>query len=126
MYHYLITVGIQGIDLSLAGKIYLDNFLSYNDKERKNVESCQKLSQDHLFKTSPEQSAEIFDCSRLLNDLQMILIRCKVQNTILLHYISEDQLDRHFFEEWVKSNSLEELKKAQVGKGGVLKDGHNL
>lgn len=125
MYHYLITIGIEGINSPATGRVYLDNFLSYSDEDRKKVESCQKLSQDNLFKTSPEQSAEIFNCSKLLNDLQMILIRSKVQQTILLHYISEDQLDRQFFEEWAKANSLEDLKKARVGKGGVLENGNS-
>jgi len=43
-----------------------------------------------------------------------MVLRNRIHNTMMLHYTSQTQLDREWFESWVAVTPLEELKKAKV------------
>lgn len=113
-YHYLIGVGTDDIRYKEPGKLYLDSFFEFTDKDKENVNNCRLLSKDKLFKSSVEDSSTVFGCSDIIRNFQGLLIRARAQNTILLHYISENKLDREFFEGWIKVTPFEELKKAKI------------
>jgi len=115
MYHYLISVGTNPITSGKPGKIYLDSFLEFDDSDVERVGNCRLLSNDKLFRNSLEQAAAVFGCSDLFFNFQGLLLRSRVQNTIVLHYSSDDKLDREFFRTYVEVTSLKELEKAKMG-----------
>jgi len=114
IYHYLVGVGTNDINSTEAGKVYLDSFFEFTDEDRENVNNCRLLSKDQLFKSSVQDSSGVFGCSSLISSFQGLLLRSRAQNTILLHYTSEDKLDREFFNRWVKVTPLEELRQAKI------------
>jgi hypothetical protein len=113
-YHYLIGVGTNDIRSTEPGKLYLDSFFEFTDKDKENVNNCRLLSKDKLFKSSVHDSSVVFDCSHIVASFQGLLIRARAQNTILLHYVSDNKLDRKFFESWITVTTLEELQKAKI------------
>jgi len=113
-YHYLIGVGIKDVHYDKPGESYLDSVFEFTDKDKENVNNCRLLSRDKLFSSTIPDSSEVFNCSHIIANFQGLLIRSKVQNTILLHYTSHHKLDREFFEGWVKVTPLEDLKKAKI------------
>jgi len=114
-YHYLIGVGMNDIRYSKEpGKVYLDSFFEFTDKDKENVNNCRLLAKDKLFKSSVSDSSIVFGCSDVITNFQGLLMRARAQNTILLHYTSESKLDRDFFERWVKVTPYEELVKAKI------------
>ena len=113
-YHYLVGVGSNDIRSNEPGKLYLDSFFEFTDKDKENINNCRMLTKDELFKSSIEDSSAVFSCSHIIGNFQGILIRARVQGTILLHYESDHKLDRESFECWIKVTPFEELKKAKI------------
>ena len=113
-YHYLIGVGIKDVHYDKPGESYLDSVFEFTNKDKENVNNCRLLSRDKLFKSTIHDSSEVFNCSDIIASFQGLLIRARVQGTIILHYDSQHKLDRKFFEGWVKVTPLEDLKKAKI------------
>ena len=114
IYHYLVGVGANDIRSAEPGKLYLDSFFEFTDKDKENVNNCRLLAKDKLFKSSVHDSSVVFECSHIITNFQGLLMRARAQNTIILHYTSENKLDRESFESWIKVTPFEELKKAKI------------
>jgi len=114
IYHYLVGVGANDIRSPEPGKLYLDSFFEFTDDERENVNNCRLLSKDKLFKSSVHDSSVVFECSHIIQNFQGLLVRARVQNTMLLHYTSESKFDRKFFESWIEVTPFEKLEKAKI------------
>ena len=114
IYHYLVGLGTNDIRSPEPGKLYLDSFFEFTDNDRENVNNCRLLAKDKLFKSSVNDSSVVFGCSHIIANFQGLLIRARAQNTILLHYTSENKLDRKFFEGWIEVTSFDELQKAKI------------
>ena len=113
-YHYIIGVGVNDVRSNEPGELYLDSLFEFTDKDKENVNNCRLLSKDGLFKVSLQESATVFGCSGVITNFQGLLLRARVQNTMLLHYVSNTKRDRKFFQGFIKVTSIEELKNARI------------
>jgi hypothetical protein len=114
--HYIIGIGNHPMTAKNPGERYLDFMLSYRDDEVEKVKMAKAMIDNKLWKTKPEEALEAYGVSILANNWAGISVRARIQNLMVCHFTSDDDLEltREELELIVKYKSLQELKEAQI------------
>ena len=114
MFYYIITVGINPIHSSKAGKLYLDNFLEYTDCDIENTKLADQEINNELFYTPKEIALQNHDMKKFSNAIGMIKLRMVHQQTISYKIMTEFKMDRRDLETYIENSTKEDIEKFRI------------
>lgn len=114
--HYIVGVGTHPMTAKNPGERYMDFMITYRDDEVEKVKMAKAMIDNKMWKTKPEVALEAYGVSILANNWAGISLRARVQNLMVCHFTTEEDLEltREDLELIVKYKSIEELREAQI------------
>lgn len=112
-HHYIIGVGMHDhINSEKCGQFYLKyGPIHFTHDDIENVRDAVMLSKDQVFKTKPDEAANLYECRDLISTIGSLKYACAANKISMHHFSSEFEIDEDFFITMVKSaHKIESFK----------------
>lgn len=113
-YHYMISIGIDGIHSSKPGEKYLDNFLEWKEEDNQKVQLALEMMKNKLWTTTKQEAIKAVGLYEILSAMHSILIRSAAQDTMIFYFQSNHRWRRENFESYISYTSIEEMKGEKI------------
>ncbi len=116
-HHYIIGVAMHGMksNAETRGKMFLKyGPIYFHHKEIENVQNATLMSIDEVFKTTPKEASEMYDCKSLIMSITGLKYASAANEATMHHFSSETEIPDvdEWFEGFVKNaNTIESIRK---------------
>jgi len=115
-HHYLIGVAMHNMKdgPKHRGKMYLKyGPLYFHHSDIENVQNAALMSIDKVFKTTPKEAAEMYDCKSLISGIYGLKLAASANNATIHHFSCDFEIPdaEEWFDNYVKSaNDIEYIR----------------
>lgn len=113
-HHYIIGVAIHPMNSGPKnrGKMFLKyGPVYFHHKDIQNVQNAALMSVDKVFKTSPKEASDMYDCRELVVAINGLKMAASANQASLHHFSSEFEIPDDWWEGYIKNaNTVESIK----------------
>lgn len=116
-HHYIIGVAMRSMNAGpkQRGKMFLKyGPIYFHHKDIENVQNAALMSIDKVFKTSPKEASEMYDCSSLVIGITGMKMAAAANQATLHHFSSEYEIDDDWFDGFVKNANISKSIRRQL------------
>ena len=113
-HHYMIGVAMHAMNAGPKhrGKMFLKyGPIYFHHKDIENVQNAALMSIDEVFKTTPKEASEMYDCQSLVVAIHGLKLAASANQATIHHFSSECEIPEDWWEGYVNNaNSIESIR----------------
>ena len=113
-HHYMIGVTVYPMNAGpkRRGKMFLKyGPVYFHHKDIENVQNAALMSIDEVFKTTPKEASDMYNCRSLVVAINGLKLAASVNQTTLHHFSSEFEIPDDWWEGYIKNaNTVESIR----------------